>query len=116
MFKRKQGIDKIGYYSCGVSEQILQAGAMTKVKVSGRLVILTRVNGEVVAFDDTCPHGAASLAKGSLVGHKISCPDHAYCFDIRSGRIVWPEDENYRLRQYAVKLEDGEVKIRLGDI
>ena len=116
MFRRKKGADKLGYYSCGISSKILKAGELTKVKINGQVLNLTRVNDEIVAFGDTCPHGAASLAKGSLSGYKISCPDHGYCFDIRSGHVLWPEDESYRLNLYAVKVEDGEIKIRIGQI
>ena len=37
---------------------------------------------------------------------------HDYCFDVASGRLVWPDDEPYRLRRYDVKEEGGVVKVR----
>ena len=62
---------------------------------------------------DHRPHAAASLSDGSLSRWKVSCPDHGYCFDIRSGRITWPEDEFYRLKRYDVTVEAGEVRVKL---
>ncbi len=86
---------------------------MTAVQVRGRRVILTRVDGALYAIDSACPHAAADLSRGSLRRWRICCHEHDYCFDIRSGRLVWPEDEPYRLRRYEVKEEGGVVMVRL---
>ena len=89
-------------------------GRMTLVRAAGRKVILTRYEGKLYAVGNACPHAAASLSDGSLVRWKLTCPDHGYCFDIRSGRITWPEDEAYRLKTYEVWEEaDGLVSLRL---
>lgn len=115
MFTRKQKADKEGYYWCDVHLDDLEAGEMMKVKINGRAIVLSKYKDQIYAFDDTCPHGAASLVQGSLFTHKISCPDHGYCFDIRTGAIVWPEDELYRLHRYAVKVDNGRIKLLLSD-
>jgi len=86
---------------------------MIRVKINDRVVVLTKSIDGVMSFDDTCPHGAASLSKGSLRKYRVSCPDHGYCFDIQSGQIAWPEDEFYRLSVYKVKIEDGKIQLRL---
>jgi nitrite reductase/ring-hydroxylating ferredoxin subunit len=65
------------------------------------------------AIDSACPHAAADLSRGTLRGWQICCHEHDYCFDLRSGRIVWPEDEVYRLRHYETKEENGVVLVRL---
>lgn len=87
-------------------------GEMTVVKVSGKQVVLTRYDGRLYAVDNACPHAAASLSGGSLNRWKLCCPDHGYCFDIRSGQITWPEDELYRLKRYEVWEEGGLVWLR----
>lgn len=86
---------------------------MTPVKIGGRKVILTRYGGRVYAIDSLCPHAAADLTDGSLRSWQICCHDHDYCFDIRSGRIVWPEDEVYQLKRYETMEEMGKVLVRL---
>lgn len=87
--------------------------SMTVVKVERKKIILTRHNGVAIAVDSICPHAAADLSKGSLRSWQICCHEHDYCFDIRNGRIVWPEDEVYRLRRYETKEENGQVMVRL---
>jgi nitrite reductase/ring-hydroxylating ferredoxin subunit len=86
---------------------------MTTVTISGRRVILTRHNERLIAIDSACPHAAADLSKGSLRSWQLCCHEHDYCFDIRTGRIVWPEDEVYRLRRYQTLEEGGLIKVRL---
>jgi nitrite reductase/ring-hydroxylating ferredoxin subunit len=111
MFKRKSQPDEDGYLRCPVAAEAIGEGQMTKVKVGGLDIVLARVNGQIYAFRDTCPHGAASLAEGSLSGSKISCPDHGYCFDIRTGALLWLDDEPYRLRRIPVKLVEDEIRL-----
>lgn len=88
-------------------------GVMTPVQIGNRKIILTRHDGQLVAIDALCPHAAADLSKGSLRGWQICCHEHDYCFDIRNGRIVWPEDEVYRLKRYEVREDEGRVFVRL---
>lgn len=112
MFRRRKAVDNKGFADTGIRAAALRAGEMVRVSVHGQRLILTLLDGVPVAFSETCPHGAASLAGGSLRGALVCCPDHGYCFDMRNGRIDWPPDEPYRLPCYAVKVENGSVKIR----
>lgn len=85
---------------------------ITTVAVENRKVLLTRHKGQLYAIDSLCPHAAADLSRGSLRSWQLCCHEHDYCFDIRSGRIVWPEDEIYRLKRYEAKEENGIIFIR----
>lgn len=96
-----------------VSASQVKEDVMTTVRISDRKIVLTRHNGKVYAIDSLCPHAAADLSKGSIRSWQVCCHEHDYCFDIRTGRIVWPEDEVYRLKRYEVKEENGVVLIRL---
>lgn len=101
-----------GFVAAARSEAVGEEG-MTVVKIAGRKVILLRHAGQVYAVDSLCPHAAADLAKGSRRSWQLCCHEHDYCFDVRSGRIVWPEDEIYRLRRYEVKEEHGEILVNV---
>lgn len=113
MFRRKPAADSEGYVDSGLMMSALAEGEMTRVKVHGRALVLTLLEGAPLAFGDTCPHGAASLAQGSLRERQVCCADHGYCFDIVNGRLSWPPDGPYRLRLHSVKVEDGRIKVRL---
>ncbi len=112
LFKRDSGADADGYYEVADSSTVTE-NAMTPVKAGGRKLILTRWDGELFAIDYACPHAAADLTDGSLHRWKLCCHEHDYCFDIRSGQIVWPEDENYRLKRYQVREVDGIVRVKV---
>ena len=112
LFGRDKAVDADEFITVTQSDAVHE-DEMTVAKVAGRKVILTRHAGRVYAFDSACPHAAADLSKGSLRSWQICCHEHGYCFDVRTGRIVWPEDEVYRLRRYETKEEDGTVFVKL---
>ena len=72
------------------------------VQVEGKNLALINLNGEIYALDDECPHEAAPLSDGRIVGDEIECPWHSSHFDIRTGRVMRdPADAdvaNYRVR------------------
>lgn len=111
LFKRGPAADAEGYIEAIAADGVRE-DEMTAVSVGGKKVILTRHAGRLYAIDSACPHGAADLSEGSLHRGKLCCHEHDYCFDVRSGLLIWPNDEPYRLRRYDVKEEDGVVKVR----
>jgi 3-phenylpropionate/trans-cinnamate dioxygenase ferredoxin component len=86
---------------------------MTAVTVKGKRLIIARVEGHLFAFERACPHAAADLMKGSLGRRKICCHEHDYCFDLRTGRIVWPQDEHLILRGYEVREEGDMILVKM---
>lgn len=112
LFRSKATPDAEGYFTT-VAADAVQADQMTAVSLNGQNIILTSYNGTLYAFSATCPHASADFGKGWLSRYKVTCPDHHYCWDVRNGRILWPEDENYRLKKFAVKVEAGIVKVKL---
>lgn len=109
MFRQRDELDEEGYFRCHLKTHMIAAGQLRKVKVAGHSIVVTRVNDQIVAFGESCPHGAASLAKGTAAGRKICCPEHGYCFDMQSGALLWPEDEPYRLHRFRAKIVDDEI-------
>jgi 3-phenylpropionate/trans-cinnamate dioxygenase ferredoxin subunit len=55
------------------------------VLASDRVVLVSRVEGAVVAIDDRCNHAGCLLSKGWVEGAAVVCPCHEYAFDLRSG-------------------------------
>ncbi|MCL4869513.1 MAG: Rieske 2Fe-2S domain-containing protein [Anaerolineae bacterium] len=87
----------------------------TVCQVGGHCLILTRLDGQVHAFSGRCPHASGDLSGSTISGKgRVDCPEHGYVFDIRSGRITWPEDEHYRLHKYPVEERDGVVYVASG--
>ena len=74
-------------------------------------VAVFNVAGEFVACKDECPHQMVSLTGGTLEGTVMTCPGHAWKFDLgRAGKCV-AGDEELVLRMYPVKVVEGEVYV-----
>ena len=91
----------------------LRAGELRAFAVEGVTwpVIVTIVDGEILACPGVCPHEDVALAGGDLEGATITCPGHGYLFDLRTGRCR--HDPELELRRYPVTLVGDEVWVDL---
>jgi len=84
------------------------------VEVNEQLIVLLQVGGEFFALDDVCTHDGGPLSDGKLEDHTIACPRHGAKFDIRTGAaLTMPATQP--TRSHEVKVENGEVFVRLRD-
>jgi nitrite reductase/ring-hydroxylating ferredoxin subunit len=67
------------------SKQVRE-GELLEVKAKGTSVLLTRVNGEVHAVENRCPHLGLSMSRGRVEDGVLRCPWHGSTFDVCSGR------------------------------
>lgn len=74
-------------------------------------VIVTRVDGALVAVPGVCPHEDVALWDGELRGNAIVCPGHGYAFDVTTGRCK--HDPGLLLRRYPITQLDGELWVDL---
>jgi nitrite reductase/ring-hydroxylating ferredoxin subunit len=96
---------------CGSDE--VAAESVIAVDVAGfdPLAVYRLADGKVYVTDDTCTHGAASLADGFVDGDEIECPLHAGRFCIRNGEATEEPCEE-PLRTYEAVEQDGAIFIR----
>ncbi|MBS0220457.1 MAG: bifunctional 3-phenylpropionate/cinnamic acid dioxygenase ferredoxin subunit [Proteobacteria bacterium] len=99
--------------ACAVAE--LPKGAGLKVELDGvPAIAIFNLDGGIFAIDDLCTHGAASLSEGFVENGVVECPFHSGTFDIRTGEArTFPCTE--AVRAYAVRVENGDVEIWLGE-
>ncbi len=91
---------------CGIND--LADGEMKQVKVGKYDVLLARTDGQFYALHPQCTHYHAPLIKGVLHGHRLVCPWHNACFDIRTGhRLEAPALT--ALPAYKVRVADNQV-------
>lgn len=60
-------------------------GEFLKASVAGKKLLLTRVNGQIAALENRCPHLGLPLAKGKICDGAVTCPFHGSSFDLLSG-------------------------------
>jgi nitrite reductase/ring-hydroxylating ferredoxin subunit len=88
----------------------LPEGGRTVVHAQGRALAVARVGGVAYAIDNVCPHRNGELGLGDLQGHHLSCPLHAWCFDVRDGKAFFPQGVSVEC--FEVKEEAGRIFAR----
>jgi len=73
---------------------------------------LIRVEDEIYAFDNRCPHMGFSLFLGSLNGKILRCGFHYAEFDVTSGKPLNKVTEK-TLKKIAVKLVNSEIFVEV---
>jgi toluene monooxygenase system ferredoxin subunit len=87
----------------------LWIGEMESFDVGPHEVVVLNVEGELHAFDGTCPHQSVALVEGDFDGKVLTCRAHQWSFDVCSGKSVNPAGEC--LRRFPLKIVDGKVWI-----
>ena len=84
-------------------------GTAKTVAVEGREIAVFNVGGAFYAVDNFCPHQGGSLAEGWLDGTTVTCPWHAWCFNLTDGKMTLGSFA--RVDPYDVRVEDGQVSV-----
>jgi nitrite reductase/ring-hydroxylating ferredoxin subunit len=92
-----------------VKAATLPPGGASRVVSGGVAVAVFEVEGELVAFDDRCLHRGGSLSSGLVLGAVVTCPEHWWRYDLRTGeRLGSP---GLCLRRYPVVREGDAVLV-----
>jgi nitrite reductase (NADH) small subunit len=88
----------------------LDAEGRTLVEHDGHAIAVFRVDGEIHAFENTCPHEGNPLIEGDILGGNLTCVYHGWTFDLATGSCLVGEEP---VRRYPVEVRDGVVRIGL---
>jgi nitrite reductase (NADH) small subunit len=89
----------------------LAAGEGRVVEVGGRALALFNVDGEYHCIENACPHRGGPLGEGDLEGRIVSCPWHAWRWDVTTGANA--NNPAVRVAAYPVTVEGGAVFVEL---
>ena len=89
----------------------LAEGKCDLVTVHGTQVQLFRVNGEVRALDNVCPHAGAPVNCALWDGEAVTCTYHGLRFQVPSGEGM--DAPGWSLETYPVKEAGGEVFVKV---
>ena len=77
-----------------------------------RLVAVFFHQGNYSAIDDLCPHMGASLGAGQVDEEgKVSCPWHAWRFDVCDG--TWCDNPSLKIDAYEVRVVGDEIQVAI---
>jgi len=88
-------------------------GKMIKISIDGKEIVVSNVDGDFYAVDDSCTHSGASLSEGSLEGCTITCGWHKAEFDCKSGKLVKFPAKIRDLASYNVTVESDNVFVEM---
>ena len=102
-------------------------GGRKIVRLEGREVGIFNLDGAFSALKNTCPHQAAHVCLGKIVGTALPsnvyeyrygregqilrCPWHEWEYDIATGQSVF--DPTVRIKTYPVAVRDGAVVVTI---
>jgi len=91
----------------------ITSGKMIMVSTDGKDILVTNVDGNYYAMDDTCTHAGASLSEGSLDGSTVTCPWHGSTWDCKTGKMIAFGVQLNDLPSYKVTVESDEIFVEV---
>ncbi len=77
----------MSFVKVGATAEIVPGEAKAYI-VGDREVAVFNVDGAFYAIENSCPHQGGPLAEGFIDGPIVTCPWHAWCFDVRDGSMT----------------------------
>ena len=91
----------------------ITSGKMVMVSTDGKDILVTNVDGNYYAMNDTCTHAGASLSEGSLDGSTVTCPWHGSTWDCKTGKMIAFGVQLNDLSSYKVTVESDEIFVEV---
>jgi len=88
-------------------------GKMIKISIDGKDILISNIDGDFYAIDDSCTHSGASLSEGSLEGCTIICGWHKAEFDCKTGKLMKFPAKIRDLASYNVTVESDNVFVEM---
>ena len=93
------------------SKSELGPGQCKVADADGKIIALCNVNGTFHAVDNTCIHQGGPLGEGSMDGSTITCPWHAWQYDVTTGKNT--DNPAMGVNTYPVKVEGEDVLVEI---
>jgi nitrite reductase (NADH) small subunit len=88
-------------------DDIPRQGARLVKTPAGCIAVFRTAKDQVFALEDRCPHKGGPLSEGIVHGTQVTCPLHAWVFDLNTGQAQGADEG--AVTTYAVVVEAGRV-------
>src|SRR5262245_10743333 len=95
--------------ACAVADVV--PGTGKTITLEGQELALFNVDGTFYAIDNTCPHRGGPLGEGELEGCVVTCPWHAWQFDLSTGESI---TDDMSVVRHETRIEGDDVLVALG--
>ncbi|MEE9264734.1 MAG: Rieske 2Fe-2S domain-containing protein [Vicinamibacteria bacterium] len=94
------------------STRDLVPGQCKVADADGKPIALCNVNGTFYALNNTCLHQGGPLGEGSMEATTLTCPWHAWQWDVTTGKST--VNPAMGVACYPVKVEGDDVMVEVG--
>jgi len=91
----------------------IPAGEGRSFPVNGKLVGVFLIDEKYLAINDLCPHMGASLSGGWVEEGCVTCPWHAWRFDLHDG--TWRDNPKVKTDSYETRVEGEAIQVLVPD-
>jgi len=81
--------------------------------IGDKTFALFRIDGDILALDNICPHRGGSLGEGEVTGEIVACPWHGWEFNCRTGVAV--ENQEISVEKYKIVSKSNGTYLELSD-
>lgn len=108
----------VWFLACKASEVPANGGVCVKYKNEQIALFNFTRRGEWYASQNMCPHRMQMALSRGMIGSqegepKVACPFHKKSFSLINGHCL--SDDDYSIKTYEVKVEDGNVYIGIDE-
>ncbi len=96
----------------GALDDIPRQGARVVNTAAGCVAVFRTADDRVFALEDRCPHRGGPLSEGIVHGTHVTCPLHAWVFDLATG-LAQGADEG-AVRTCPARTDGGRVYLDAG--
>lgn len=87
-------------------------GKIYEFQVGGQAIAIANVAGKFFAINSVCAHEGGPLGEGELEGTIVTCPWHAWQYDVTTGKVV--QNPSLGVECYPVELRGDDVFVDVG--
>jgi nitrite reductase (NADH) small subunit len=102
------------WIDAGALADIPRQGARLVRTQAGCVAIFRTADDQVFALDDRCPHKGGPLSEGIVHGNAVTCPLHAWVFDLATGQAQGADAG--QVRTFAVRVAEGRVLLEAAQL
>jgi len=88
------------------------AGKIYEFQVGDVAVAIVNVGGKFHAINSLCAHEAGPLGEGELIGQVVTCPWHAWQYDVTTGRVL--NNESIGVDCYPIEVRGDDIFVDVG--
>jgi nitrite reductase (NADH) small subunit len=90
----------------------IPAGTIHEIEVNGKAIALAQVEGKFFAINGICMHQGGPLGEGVMSGKIVSCPWHAWEYDVTTGKLTM--NPEHGVECYPVEVRGDEIYVDVG--